>query len=59
MLFFLTKKWPLFAATSDMYALLEQALILGREAMVHTAALHGMSISIKLFVPFYSHPCYR
>lgn len=41
LLFFLSGKWPIFTATTDMYALLEQALIVGREAMEQCAAIHG------------------
>jgi cell division control protein 7 len=43
LLFFLSGKWPIFIATTDMHALFEQALIVGREAMEQCAALHGQS----------------
>jgi cell division control protein 7 len=41
MLFFLSGKFPIFAASSDMEALMEQASILGRDVMENTAALHS------------------
>ena len=41
MLFFLSGKFPIFAANSDMEALMEQAAILGRDVMEDTAALHS------------------
>lgn len=41
MLFFLSGKFPIFAANSDMEALTEQAAILGRDVMENTAALHS------------------
>ncbi|KAG9045696.1 hypothetical protein FS842_001119 [Serendipita sp. 407] len=48
LLFFLAKKWPIFAATSDMHALLEQALILGKEVMEKCAALHCRTFSTNI-----------
>ena len=50
MLFFLSRKFPIFAANSDMEALLEQAAILGRDVMEDTAALHS-----KIFPPSEVH----
>lgn len=41
MLFFLSGKFPIFAASSDMEALMEQAAVLGRDVMENTAALHS------------------
>ena len=41
MLFFLSGKFPIFAASSDMEALMEQAAILGRDIMENTAASHS------------------
>lgn len=41
LLFFLCGKFPLFAATSDLHATMELAVILGKDAMEKTAALHS------------------
>ncbi|KAG8819409.1 hypothetical protein FRC17_010463 [Serendipita sp. 399] len=48
LLFFLSKKWPIFAASSDMHALLEQALILGKDVMEQCAALHCRTFSTNI-----------
>jgi len=44
MLFFLSGKFPIFTANSDMEALTEQAAILGRDVMEVTAALHSKTL---------------
>jgi cell division control protein 7 len=47
MLCFLSGKFPIFAANSDVEALMEQAAILGRVVMENTAALHSKAIPLR------------
>jgi len=54
MLCFLSRRSRIFAANSDVEAILEQAAILGRVAMVNIAALHS-----KTFPPREAHPLKR
>lgn len=51
MLFFLSGKFPIFAANSDMEALMEQAAILGRDVMENTAALHSKTLPTREVYP--------
>lgn len=48
LLFFLTKKSPIFTATTDMHALLEQALILGKATMEEVASLHCRTFATNI-----------
>lgn len=48
LLFFLTQKCPIFSAPSDMHALMEQALIIGRGAMERCAAVHCRTFSTNI-----------
>lgn len=42
LLFFLTKKFPLFQASDDVEALMEIATIMGKKRMERAATLHSM-----------------
>lgn len=42
LLFFLTKKFPLFQSSDDIEALMEIATIIGRRRMEKAATLHSM-----------------
>jgi len=50
LLFFLTRKFPLFQSNDDVEALMEIAVIIGRRKMERAAMLHSQSL---LFVPFF------
>lgn len=42
LLFFLTKKFPLFQSNDDVEALMEIAAVIGKRRMEKTATLHSM-----------------
>ena len=46
LLFFLTKKFPLFQSNDDTEALMEIAVIIGRRRMEKAASLHSEFVSI-------------
>ena len=45
LLFFLTKKFPLFQSNDDTEALMEIAIVIGRRRMEKAATLHSESIA--------------
>ena len=47
LLFFLTKKFPLFQANDDVEALMEIAVVIGRRKIEKVATLHSASLNFR------------
>ena len=59
LLFFLTKKFPLFQSNDDTEALLEIAAIIGRRRMEKTATLHSKLVEVGHVARLTRSPLHR